>query len=100
MSCSERLVKLVKFWQGLENARPARPAGGVVIDRPAKKSISVFVSCWRSLSSYWWIMARNIKVLMGFEAMTEAIEVQKLITVIGKEQYRIGIGDTIENEDV
>jgi hypothetical protein len=35
-------VKLMEFWQGLENARPARPAGASVIDRLAKKSVSVF----------------------------------------------------------
>ena len=30
-------MKLVEFWQGLENARPAHPAGASMIDRLAKK---------------------------------------------------------------
>jgi hypothetical protein len=46
MSYSERLVKLVDFWQGLENARPARPAGASVIDQLAKKSVSSRLSSY------------------------------------------------------
>jgi hypothetical protein len=88
----------VDLWQGLENARPARPAGASVIDQLAKKSSFLL------LATLAVVLVRNIKAWMSFEATTEVIKVQQRIIVIGKrttrnQRYRIRIGDTIENED-
>ena len=104
MSCSERLVKLVEFWQGLENARPARPAGASVIEQLAKKSIGIpFLLLATFAPSGSSTMDRYIKAQMSFEETTEVIKVQKWIFVIEKER----INDTayelekqIENEDI
>ena len=79
MSCSERLVKLVEFWQGLENARPARPSGASVIEQLAKKSIGIpFLLLATFAPSDSSTMARNIKAQMSFEATKEVIKVQKM----------------------
>ena len=79
MSCSERLVKLVEFWQGLENARPARPAGASVIEQLAKKSIGVsFLLLATFAPSDSSTVARNIRAQMSFEATTEVIKVSQV----------------------
>jgi hypothetical protein len=63
MSCSERLVKLVEIWQGLENGHLARLAGASLVDQLAKKSMSVSFLSLMTLSSYLSTAARTPLVL-------------------------------------
>jgi hypothetical protein len=59
-------VKLMKFWQGLENARPARPAAASAIDRLAKSANIL-------LATFAIVLVDNgyIKTQMSLEATIE-----------------------------